>query len=691
MAAKQEASYVIRARDAYSFVNTKAQKAVTKTAKVVGAASLAMVASAGLVTASIFAMSKATAEAGDEFQKMSARLDISAQTLSEMKHAVELSGGSIEDYEKGLKKISKSALDADRGLITYKRSFDELGISVRDNNGQLKDSDALFLEVADGLNNLESSTRRTALAQELLGRSGVTLMPLMKAGAEGIKEMRQEANDLGITFSDFEADESAAFVDAMLRVKGTVTGTKNAFTKELIPSITIAMDSFAAAFIDVKKSGDLDKWAADTAEVVITSFAEMMKAGTQIPIAWQSIIIASKEVGSEIIHVFSSALLPLEKLYDVLEELPGDLGTPYRQAKADIIAFREGIDATATGMALSTEENEKSAESWAVWSGKSMSSIDAVLNKLKKAREARSLAGPTPEDQADPAAGGEATGATLAQADADKIISIQQKKFAKLREMTIEADLNDREMADLKLQRQLDEMNAARTLLGEDLIIKKGLQDEFDLAEDDAKFLHEKRLTEIEASEQRKRLALEQKANKLKFQTAVTGFGNILKLSGSHSKSTFKILKGLNVATALMDSKTAIMGAYKHGATIGGPILGTAFAVAAAAASAPLMSAIQGANIGGGGGSASIGGGGSPGGPPVQTQDVGAFLTTDAANREQLATQKITIQIIIPEGIPVVAPETLESLAEPLVDMLNRAGKERNLQISAETLEGVAA
>ena len=427
--AKNEVAYTIRARDGYLSAHKKANAAIAQTAKQVKTASLVMAGSFGFVTASLFAMSKATAESGDEFQKMSARLDISAQTLSEMKHAVELSGGSIADYEKGLKKLSKSALDADRGLLTYKRSFDELGISVRDSNDQLKDSDTLFLEVADGLKNMENSTRKTALAQELLGRSGVTLMPLMKAGAEGIREMRQEANDLGIAFSDFEADESAAFVDGMLRVKGTITGTRNALTKELIPSITIAMDSFAEGFIDLKKSGDLDIWAADMAEGVITSFVEMAKFGTQLPIAWQSIIIASKEVSSEVIGVFSAALLPLEKIYDVLEELPGDLGLPYRQAKADIIALREGIDATATGMALSTEENKKSAEEWAVWSGEALSAIDAVRNRALEGGPIAGVGQP---------AGPEETGATsvLSPEESPEAVAIKTRMQFRDEELT---------------------------------------------------------------------------------------------------------------------------------------------------------------------------------------------------------------------------------------------------------------
>jgi len=249
----QEVSYIIRARNAYSAIHRGADKAVDRTAQNLKRASGVMVIATGAVSASLFVMMKTTAASGDEFQKMSARLGLSSEALSELKFAAELSGASIGDIELGIKKMSKTALDAERGLISAKRSFDELGISVTDSNGNLKNSEKLFTEVSEGLKNVENETKRTALAQELLGRSGLNLLPLIKSGADGLKEMRQEAQDLGITFTDFEANQSAAFVDASLRIQSSAIGIKNTLSKELIPFFTIAMDTIAESFIEVKK------------------------------------------------------------------------------------------------------------------------------------------------------------------------------------------------------------------------------------------------------------------------------------------------------------------------------------------------------------------------------------------------------------------------------------------------------
>jgi len=380
----QEVSYIIRARNAYSAIHRGADKAVDRTAQNLKRASGVMVIATGAVSASLFVMMKTTAASGDEFQKMSARLGLSSEALSELKFAAELSGASIGDIELGIKKMSKTALDAERGLISAKRSFDELGISVTDSNGNLKNSEKLFTEVSEGLKNVENETKRTALAQELLGRSGLNLLPLIKSGADGLKEMRQEAQDLGITFTDFEANQSAAFVDASLRIQSSAIGIKNTLSKELIPFFTIAMDTIAESFIEVKKSGDLDKWAADMAEGVITAFSATAEVATNMPMIWHASMVSVKTIAADGVAIIDTVLLGVEKFYGVMALLPGTIGQPYQMAAADISEMRGSLSDIGTDLLISADASSTAGEEWAVWQLKAMSAIDGVRTHISE-------------------------------------------------------------------------------------------------------------------------------------------------------------------------------------------------------------------------------------------------------------------------------------------------------------------
>lgn len=199
----------------------------------------------GAAGAAIGAIAKSTAAAGDQFHKMSLRLGVGVEALSELKHAAELSGSSIEDVEGSFRVLSKQMKNASDGLTASEEAFTDLGISVTDSKGKLKSADAVFMEAVDALNALGSETEKTARAQELFGRGGTALLPMIKSGAAGIAEMRKEAQALGITFSQVEADDAAAFSDAIDRVGKTFEGMKNIIGKEVIPILAVLAENFA--------------------------------------------------------------------------------------------------------------------------------------------------------------------------------------------------------------------------------------------------------------------------------------------------------------------------------------------------------------------------------------------------------------------------------------------------------------
>ena len=110
---------------------------------------------------------------------------------------------------------------------------------------------------------------------------------------------------------------------------------------------------------------------------------------------------------------------------------------------------------------------------------------------------------------------------------------------------------------------------------------------------------------EKEASDARVQLA-EQEA-RAKQQAMSSAMGNLSTLMNTGSKKLFKIGKAAALAGALVDGYAAIVGAYKVGASIGGPALGAAYGVAAGAATFAQISAIKSQSFNGGGGTASGG------------------------------------------------------------------------------------
>ncbi|MFQ5737243.1 MAG: hypothetical protein ACE5GY_10360 [Thermodesulfobacteriota bacterium] len=270
--ADERVDIVIRAKDLYTQGLKKAEKAFTDvgyrlaTTFKVGAAALTG------YSVALGAMLKTTADAGDAFLKMSQRTGVSSQALSELAHAAELSGASIDNVEAGFRVLSKRMLDAQNGLTTAERTFDTLGINTQTATGHLRSADAVFMDAVRSINSLSSETEKAALAQELFGKSGTQLLPLIRSGTAGIAAMREEARRLGITFSDHDAAAAAAFNDELTRTKAALLGVRNTISLEFLPYVTSIAETINAEFIGLRESGEIDRWAKDAAGTAINTF-----------------------------------------------------------------------------------------------------------------------------------------------------------------------------------------------------------------------------------------------------------------------------------------------------------------------------------------------------------------------------------------------------------------------------------
>jgi len=252
-------------------------------------------AAAGAAALVVFKkMVKQYVEVGDTVHKMALRTGFAATTLSELAYAADISGADLTALEKGVKKMSKTIVDASYGLETYLRVFRSLGLDVKD---LLKMSpEEQFLKLGAAIAEMESDTLRTAAAVDIFGRAGTMLLPLFKEGAEGIEKLREEAHKLGIIFDEEAAAKAAALKDAQTALKGSVQGLSIAILNDLIPVITDVVKQFTEWFVNNRK--DAATWAK-----AIINFFKVIAQGIQgLMTAWGAFKFFVYTLGEEIIR-----------------------------------------------------------------------------------------------------------------------------------------------------------------------------------------------------------------------------------------------------------------------------------------------------------------------------------------------------------------------------------------------------
>lgn len=177
-----------------------------------------------------------TAKAGDEIDKTSQKIGISAESYQEWAYVFERSGADVDKLEGGMKKLSKVITDAGNGSKSAAQKLAAVGLSVKDLNG-LSQDEQLSL-VISRLQEMESGAKRTAAANGLLGSSSTDMAAVLNMTAKETENLKKEAQDYGMIMSNEAVKSSATFEDSLTKLKGTATGVKTQLASQFLPEVT---------------------------------------------------------------------------------------------------------------------------------------------------------------------------------------------------------------------------------------------------------------------------------------------------------------------------------------------------------------------------------------------------------------------------------------------------------------------
>lgn len=183
----------------------------------------------------------------DQMAESAERIGLTTEALSGLAYAGKMSGLELDDMTLALTKLSGKMQDAASGSKEAKALFKDLGVNVKDASGNLKTADAIFAEVAEKFSGLEDGAAKTALAVDLFGKSGAKLVPLLNGGAQGLKDMTDEAARLGGILDGKLAKQAADFNDNLDKLATLSASAGKSIASGLLPWLNEAAESFLIA------------------------------------------------------------------------------------------------------------------------------------------------------------------------------------------------------------------------------------------------------------------------------------------------------------------------------------------------------------------------------------------------------------------------------------------------------------
>lgn len=191
-----------------SGIQTSASSLLTKISAVTGALAAIGVGSA----------LKGIIEAGDRLEELSKRTSIAVETLSALTNNAKLAGISQEELGSGIVKLSRSIAEAVSDAGEQRMAFQNLGVAIRDVNGNIRPTVEILADVAAGFQDAEDGAIKTQYAVALFGKSGANFIEFLNQGREGVQA-------LGASISTEFADQSATFTDNLDKIGQRIQST----------------------------------------------------------------------------------------------------------------------------------------------------------------------------------------------------------------------------------------------------------------------------------------------------------------------------------------------------------------------------------------------------------------------------------------------------------------------------------
>ena len=204
-----------------------------------GATTLMAAGTAAVSTALVKGASD-VASYGDNIDKMSQKMGLSAQSYQEWDAVMQHSGTSMEAMKASMKTLANAAQ-------TNSSAFEQLGISQKDLANMSQEQ--LFEATISALQNVENETERTYLAGKTLGRGATELGALLNTSAEDTQAMRDRVRELGGVMSDDAVKASAQFQDNLQDMKTAMAGVTRGIITELLPGFNDIMAGFTSLII----------------------------------------------------------------------------------------------------------------------------------------------------------------------------------------------------------------------------------------------------------------------------------------------------------------------------------------------------------------------------------------------------------------------------------------------------------
>ena len=190
-------------------------------------------ASLGVMAVAIGAIATATGKwlkEADRIDKVSQQIGVTKKTFQELDYVMNQNGASIDAFAMGAKTLQQN-------MVSNSQAFKTLGVGIRNTDGSLRSQDNVMKDVIRKFEKMEQGVEKSALAQDIFGRSAQDLMPMLNQQTGSMDELIKKANDMGAVMGDDAVAAAVVLGDTITDLKTSISTLLNTVIAPFVPAI----------------------------------------------------------------------------------------------------------------------------------------------------------------------------------------------------------------------------------------------------------------------------------------------------------------------------------------------------------------------------------------------------------------------------------------------------------------------
>ena len=240
------------------------------------------IAALGAVAWALSGFVRELTEAVDSTGKLSTAINVSTDAIQRWEAQAITSGGSAQTVATAFRSLARQQQEAAEGTQTAVDIFQTLGVDAVDPlTGKMRELEPLLIDVAAALAAQEDQGTKLSLAQDLLGRGALQLLPGFKASREEMEAQLESMGELAGLYSEDFIRASEAANDELFFMSNQMGVLKSQIVMAVLPAFRFVVTGIMGMVQGVREflveTGLLDRWIRVGG---IGALIALIKAGT---------------------------------------------------------------------------------------------------------------------------------------------------------------------------------------------------------------------------------------------------------------------------------------------------------------------------------------------------------------------------------------------------------------------------